>query len=133
VIKVRKVLTPMPSRVYGEAFGTPGYYEIPKHWEIWNAPRPMAGEVTWVGDFLTGNLYAAVDPDGPRAESWRAFNVRMDGRRLQFIQKADAVAAFEQIMAEEYGAEAFASVGQREIDAMFEDWWAERREVEVEA
>ena len=46
--------------------------EAPDGWHVFNAPRPLhgswrdenerAGAVTWNGDFITGRLYAAVNP-----------------------------------------------------------------------
>ena len=38
--------------------------EIPAGWVIGNAPRPIAGQITWQGDFRHGIFYAA-SPEMP--------------------------------------------------------------------
>lgn len=39
--------------------------EAPQGWTVWNAPRPLYGARTWAGEFITGRLYAAQNPDDP--------------------------------------------------------------------
>jgi len=39
---------------------------IPEDWSIYNAPRPIPGEIVWDGDFLHGVFYAAVPPEAER-------------------------------------------------------------------
>lgn len=41
--------------------------DIPADWQIWNAPRPLAGHRWWIGDFCRGVHYAAIDPSQPDA------------------------------------------------------------------
>jgi hypothetical protein len=55
--------------------------DIPENWIVFNAPRPLFGTLitaaggpqagcTWIGDFVTGRLYAAVDPEDEDAQRW---------------------------------------------------------------
>jgi len=48
-------------------------------WTIWNAPRPLAGQVVWQSDFVKGIFYAAADPGDVEGYEYAAdFNERMD-------------------------------------------------------
>lgn len=76
-----------------------GDFTVPAGWDIYNAPRPLHGHVTWVGNFHHGTFYAAVDPSdcampyrrGPRAiES----NEKLDGWRIKYVEKNAALAEY---------------------------------------
>ncbi len=39
------------------------------HWDVYNAPRPIPGEITFQGEFRHGIFYAA-GPPGKYAQDW---------------------------------------------------------------
>jgi hypothetical protein len=50
---------------------------VPEGLMIMNAPAPLQGEATWLGNFLHGNFYAAISPandaqieSAHRAQAW---------------------------------------------------------------
>lgn len=56
------------------------------NWLIANAPRPLAGAVTWTGDFRHGSFYAATSVDDLAViESWTA----ADGWPVVVVDNAD--------------------------------------------
>lgn len=62
---------------------------VPRHWPVFNAPRPLPGSVTWEGDFLRGCHYSAVDPE----DEWKQDTMRriesLDG--WQVIEHSECV------------------------------------------
>ena len=58
---------------------------------IFNAPRPLAGHETWTGDFISGVFYAAVFPDGERADWMIDQNIRLDAKLLSYFDKQDVI------------------------------------------
>lgn len=56
-------------------------------WPVVNAPRPLAGEVTWDGEFRHGLFYAA----GPRRESLQAEWDSSDAWPVVVVDNADVV------------------------------------------
>jgi hypothetical protein len=60
--------------------------EVPEGFMVANAPRPIAGELTWTGDFRHGIFYAAhpADRDGI-LDSWGAD----DAWPVEFIDNAE--------------------------------------------
>jgi hypothetical protein len=98
--------------------------DIPADWPIYNAPRPLAGDRTWTGDFLTGRFYAAVDPAGPYAEEYTRRNVQNDAARLEYITPEEwdqAVTAYGATMAEEYGID-LADFDRADVESSFANW-----------
>jgi len=65
--------------------------EVGPDWEIWNAPRPLYGHLSWYGPFLSGLLYSAIDPNGDYAEEYREFNRRNDARLLQWVTMEEVI------------------------------------------
>jgi hypothetical protein len=55
---------------------------VPKHWDIYNAPRPLPGNMTWQGEFLHGRWYCAVDPEDEFASKFRAAIECLDGWKV---------------------------------------------------
>lgn len=104
--------------------------EVPAHWEIYNAPRPLYGSYskTWQGDFICGVFYAGIDPADEMADTWRQHNAQDDARQLLFVTREEAMA--ESLA---YYQENFPKVAARiEIDNpdyqdMLIDGWAERQ------
>ena len=56
--------------------------DVPKGWHIHNAPRPLYGDITWQGDFLSGIFYAALDPQGEQYDWQRQQNESLDATRV---------------------------------------------------
>jgi len=46
--------------------------EVPDGWVVANAPRPIAGQVTWTGPFRHGVFYAAAPEVVPGTFGWAA-------------------------------------------------------------
>lgn len=67
-------------------------------WDIYNAPRPLFGTVTWEspGSGLVGYFYAAIAPESvdPLAESWRDHNRRMDAIRVRYVDRGAELEAY---------------------------------------
>jgi hypothetical protein len=65
--------------------------EIPDHWIICNAPRPLYGDEQWQGPFIKGIFYAAINPDDLPDEDAldTAFmlhrNAELDAAELVFV------------------------------------------------
>ena len=57
---------------------------LPAGWIIMNAPRPLLGQETAQGDFLTGRYYAAIDPEDEFAQGYIDRNVQ-DGAVVVFV------------------------------------------------
>ncbi len=58
---------------------------VPPNWIVFNAPRPLYGDREWQGDFLHGRFYAAVDPNGDKAEWCIKENKSLDAWVYQFV------------------------------------------------
>jgi hypothetical protein len=65
----------------------PARLSIPARWKVYNAPRPLLGDVTWQGEFCKGIFYAAVDPDGENAGRWIEVNRRMDADEVVTLSR----------------------------------------------
>jgi hypothetical protein len=71
----------------------PRYYveggqTIPEDWEIYNAPRPLGGHLTWLDtDGPGGWFWAAVDPEGEFADEYRDRLYQNDARQLVWISE----------------------------------------------
>lgn len=55
---------------------------IPADWIVLNATRPIIGDMNWMGDFLAGRFYAAIDPKGEYAQSMLSKNEGLDARMV---------------------------------------------------
>ena len=76
-----------------------GGREIPAGWELWNAARPLYGDLAFAGPFIQGVFYAAIDPNGPDADDLRSKNMALDAALLTFVTVEQAVEAYRR-----YGA-----------------------------
>ena len=79
--------------------------EAPDDWLVFNVPRPLYGSivktgewssnsVTWIGDFVTGVHYAAVDPapEDPAYNDphmWIDENRKLDARIVTWVSKEE--------------------------------------------
>lgn len=75
---------------------------IPEDWEVWNASRPLYGEITWQGEFLCGVFYAALDPNDPYCQERRKRNQELDGYLITYVGK-DIINEYGLARCEEYG------------------------------
>jgi hypothetical protein len=67
--------------------------DVPSDWLIFHAPRPIYGHKEWRDGGGMGFFYAAVDPDGDRADWMAEQNRRNDAVILEYIDEEDAFAA----------------------------------------
>lgn len=65
--------------------------EAPEGWQIHNAPRPLFGTRTWVGTFIHGIFYAAIDPADEYAQTWIKENSSLDAYNLEFVERECAI------------------------------------------
>ena len=81
-------------------------YQAPEGWLVFNAPRPIYGHKDWIGDFLTGVFFVAVDPEGDNAEWMIKRNTELDARLLEYMSQEEwdrQVDEYGAMMAEEHG------------------------------
>ena len=98
-LKVYKVLGQRPDKVLTDE----GFKKLPHRWEVYNAPRPLYGHLSWTGDFLHGIFYVAIDPsDDYVAENWKQENIRLDGWLLEWVSEDEAADAMWQHYLDDY-------------------------------
>ncbi len=74
----------------------------PEGWTVWNAPRPLYGEIVWHGDFVKGCFYAATNPDAAEYMDVRGQEIRnrdLDACQIEWVTRDKAA----QIARERYG------------------------------
>lgn len=71
---------------------TPEGQDIPAIYIIFNAPRPLWGQITWQGEFGHGIFYAALDPDDKYTGQGINENDSLDGWLCQWVTLADVLA-----------------------------------------
>jgi len=79
---------------------------IPEFWLIVNAPRPLAGPITWTGQFRHGIFYAAAPEILPGTFGWAAD----DAWLIQFITN-DQIEKLVLAKFAEYGYDSAAAAG----------------------
>lgn len=71
---------------------------VPEGWTVYNAPRPLYGQVRWQGEFVHGVFYAAVAPEGDPADEFgdsplfHRRNRELDGWVVRWITRAEVMA-----------------------------------------
>ena len=65
--------------------------DIPAHWPICNAPRPLYGTRTWQGDFIHGVFYAAIDPADEFSAGWLKRNEELDAYEIIYMSRDEAI------------------------------------------
>lgn len=65
--------------------------ECEADWIIFNAPRPLYGDVVGKGEFLYGIFYAAVNPNGDFAEQLCRENLRLDAVVCKYVTMDEIV------------------------------------------
>ena len=61
--------------------------DVPPGWIVMNAPRPLLGNMTMQGDFVTGRYYAAIDPEDSMAAAYVRENSKLDARLLAVVSR----------------------------------------------
>lgn len=69
---------------------------LPAHWVICNAPRPLVGHDAWIGPFVSGIYYAAIDPETLEAARRLESNRRDDACELVYVTDAEMREAIRQ-------------------------------------
>lgn len=64
--------------------------DVPAEWVIFNAPRPLYGDMEWRGDFLHGVFYVAVNPDDRYAEERIKRNLELDAWVVHYHDRSEA-------------------------------------------
>lgn len=63
--------------------------EIPAGWLVFNAPRPLYGDRTWIGPFSKGVFYAAIDPTEDAAAANVEANRDLDAALIRWVTEAE--------------------------------------------
>ena len=61
--------------------------DVPDGWILMNAPRPLLGQKTMEGDFVSGRHYAALDPTDSMTHAYLKENVELDARVLVVVPR----------------------------------------------
>ena len=78
---------------------------VPENATIYNAARPLVGQLTWTGDFYAGVFYAGVDPSHRLAEEWDARNAELDATVLVYFDENQAIDMVTDWYREKYAGE----------------------------
>jgi hypothetical protein len=76
--------------------------QAPEGWEVYNAPRPIYGTVSWTGDFRHGSFYVAIDPKDERASFMIKENNLLRAYRLEYVSKEAVIKEVEAELKAEY-------------------------------
>ena len=87
---------------------------IPAESLIYNAARPIYGQVQWTGDFVSGVFYTAVDPKNSLAQEWDELNRQQDATVLVYFTEDEA---FE--VAKTYYLEAYSQGEWDDLESLF--------------
>lgn len=60
--------------------------DAPYRWIVFNAPRPIKGDLYWEGEFVTGRFYVAVNPAGYMAKWCVQQNANLDAVICEYIE-----------------------------------------------
>lgn len=71
---------------------TPSGKALPAAYPIHNAPRPLYGDITWQGEFVSGIFYAAFDPEHPDAEFYTRRNAELNAIELTWVSEDEVKA-----------------------------------------
>jgi hypothetical protein len=76
--------------------------EIPKDWIIYNAPRPIYGHYSWIGDFIHGVFYTATPSVDEKSKK---LNASQDAYIIEYCTIADVKEYVEKVLSVEYPGE----------------------------
>lgn len=93
--------------------------EAPQGWLVQNAPRPMRGTNTWIGEFKHGVLWAALDKRDQYSASWYFSNVSDDGWITEFVSMEQARAEVAEYYRANYQMELEPDTPERDIITAF--------------
>jgi len=65
--------------------------QAPEGWLIFNAPRPLYGQLEWQGDFKHGLFYVAVDPADEFSAGFIFENLRNDAYLLRYASPVEVM------------------------------------------
>ena len=102
---------------------------IPDGWPVFNAPRPLYGQMAWRGQFLSGIFYTAVDPADRWSDGFIKRNHENDASLVKFVTHQDILAEVVTYYKERVagGTEKYPSLYDRVIDIWGEpDQWPMR-------
>jgi hypothetical protein len=107
--------------------------QAPVGWRIYNAARPLYGDVTWQGDFITGVHFAAIDPKGPDALAQVQRDQELDARHLVYLTPetwSRIVDAYTEQLGSEYGVDA-RDFDRVDVEDSCIDWWWREAEIRI--
>ena len=100
----RLVIADRPTLVMDQR--TQARVTIGDDWKIYNAPRPLAGTVTWIDvNGWSGWFFAAIDPLDVLSPTWEKDTINLDGCLLIYVSQEDwhkRVMEYGKQLAEEY-------------------------------
>jgi hypothetical protein len=103
--------------------------QAPEGWEVYNAPRPLEGTTIWMGKFIGGIFFAAIDPADPDADLWREENRRLAAVRLEFVSRQSVIDEMVAYYRDKYSPEQFEKIftehplKDEETQKMLVDTW----------
>lgn len=65
--------------------------DVPPGWVIYNAPRPILGQMEWSGPCFSGVFYTAVCPTAAVFEQYDARNAELAAVALCYIEQSEAL------------------------------------------
>lgn len=71
-ITVQRLIEPRPANV-------------PEGWPIFNAPRPLVGDISWQSEFRHGVFFVAIDPGGENAKYCVKRNSELDAWLCEYV------------------------------------------------
>ena len=89
-------------------------HDLPERSIVYNAPRPIYGQVQWTGDFISGVFYTMTDPAHTEAENWDELNRQNDATVLVYFTKDEALAKTIAYYINTYGVEQY-----HELEAIY--------------
>jgi len=91
--------------------------ELPDGSVIYNAPRPIYGDVEWTGQFRCGVFYAAADAGDERV---RGLNTQQDATLVELVDNDDVRGMIaERLTANGYGPDDTDGITTAELAAMW--------------
>ena len=106
---------------------------VPEDWLIFNAPRPLLGDIEWQGDFRHGLFYVAIDPKGYIPESWIKRNCDLDGWLVEYISEDEAIQKTKDYYHKAYPKQTEAIKNLRKLDLLtsFHQKFNTKDEIEI--
>lgn len=96
---------------------TPDGLPIPDNWIIYNAPRPLKGHLTWVGDCISGVFYAIAPASDVLTYQ---VNIALDAHVLKWATQEDIDNFVKTVLVAEF-PEMARHLGNKEYQQYFED------------